>query len=213
MLISQTGKFQNTSSWDQSRINYCFKSFGMWKWEPSKYLTGTKRWETATKTSQSNRTLRYVSVSRLFHVGHLVQNTRGAISLAWHECFSCKGKEWKIHRCRLALSSEPQIWKFHVVIWQTRQKIAPRGVPHVQHDYFPPFNQWNHCFVALTLPLLAQFLKLEIIRKLISFFVFNCYKYFWRHLQNNDQIWSPSENVSSARKKITHVLRRIAKRG
>ena len=25
-----------------------------------------------------------------------------------------------------------------------RQKIALKGVPHVQHDYFPSFNQSNH---------------------------------------------------------------------
>ena len=33
--------------------------------------------------------------------------------------FSCKGREWKIYCCGLALSSEPQIREFHVVIWQT----------------------------------------------------------------------------------------------
>ena len=38
------------------------------------------------------------------------------------EWFSCKGKEWKIYCCELALSSEPQIWKFHVVVWQTMSK-------------------------------------------------------------------------------------------
>ena len=59
---------------------------------------------------------------RLFHVGHVVQNRRSALSLAWHEWFSCKGKEWKIYCCELALSSEPQIWKFHVVVWQTTSK-------------------------------------------------------------------------------------------
>ena len=32
-----------------------------------------------------------------------------------------------------------------------RQKIAPKCVPHVQHDYFSSFNQWNHWFVALSL--------------------------------------------------------------
>ena len=31
-------------------------------------------------------------LSRLFHVGHAVQNRRSAFSLAWHELFSCKGK-------------------------------------------------------------------------------------------------------------------------
>ena len=34
-----------------------------------------------------------------------------------------------------------------------RQTFAPRGVPHVQHDFFSSFNQSNHCFRALSLPL------------------------------------------------------------
>ena len=42
--------------------------------------------------------------------------------LAWHECFSRKGKEGKIYSCGLALSPEPQIWQFHVVVWQTTSK-------------------------------------------------------------------------------------------
>ena len=33
---------------------------------------------------------------------------------------------------------------FHAVIWQTASKIAPKSVPHVQHDYFSSFNQSNH---------------------------------------------------------------------
>ena len=62
------------------------------------------------------------SLLRLFHVDHVVQNTRIALSLAWYERFSCKGKERKIYCCELALSSEPQIWKFDVVVWQTTAK-------------------------------------------------------------------------------------------
>ena len=34
-----------------------------------------------------------LSLLRLFHVDHVVQNTRIALSLAWYERFSCKGKE------------------------------------------------------------------------------------------------------------------------
>ena len=34
-----------------------------------------------------------LSLSRLFHVDHVVQNTRIALSLARYERFSCKGKE------------------------------------------------------------------------------------------------------------------------
>ena len=63
-----------------------------------------------------------LSLLRLFHVDHVVHNRRSALSLAWHEWFSCKGKEWKIYCCELPLSSEPQIWKFHVVVCQTTSK-------------------------------------------------------------------------------------------
>ena len=34
-----------------------------------------------------------LSLLRLFHVDHVVQNRRSALSLAWHEWFSGKGKE------------------------------------------------------------------------------------------------------------------------
>ena len=66
----------------------------------------------------------YVKLSLfwLFHVDHVVQNRRTALSPVWYEWFSCKGKEWKIYGCELVLSSEPQIWKFHVVVWQTTSK-------------------------------------------------------------------------------------------
>ena len=33
-------------------------------------------------------------------------------------------------------------------------------VQHVQHDYFSSFNQSDHCFAALSLPLLSSLLKL-----------------------------------------------------
>ena len=44
-----------------------------------------------------------LSVLRLFHVGNVVQSRRSALSLTSRECFSCKGKEWKIYCCGLAL--------------------------------------------------------------------------------------------------------------
>ena len=39
-----------------------------------------------------------------------------------NSAFNCFMQEWKIYCCELALSSEPQIWKFHVVVWQTTSK-------------------------------------------------------------------------------------------
>ena len=50
-----------------------------------------------------------LSLLRLVHVDHVVQNRRSALSLAWHEWFSCRGKEEKIYCCELPLSKEPQI--------------------------------------------------------------------------------------------------------
>ena len=35
-----------------------------------------------------------VKLSLKFHVDHVVQNRRTALSLAWYEWFSCKGKAW-----------------------------------------------------------------------------------------------------------------------
>ena len=63
-----------------------------------------------------------LSLLRLFHVDHVVQNRRSALSRAWHEWFSCKGKEGKIYCYELPLSPEPQVWKFPVVVWQTTSK-------------------------------------------------------------------------------------------
>ena len=99
----------------------------------------------------------------MFHVCAVIRNRRSVLLLVWYEWFSRKGREWKIYRCGLAVWSEPQIWKFHVVLWQTLSKIAPKSVPHVQHDYFSSFNQSNHWFVALPLP--SSFLKLLIYNR------------------------------------------------
>jgi len=67
-----------------------------------------------------------LSLLRLSRVDHVVQNRWTALSLAWHEWFSWQGKEWKIYCCELALSSEPQMWKFHVVVWQTTSKYCTK---------------------------------------------------------------------------------------
>ena len=62
----------------------------------------------------------YCDYSMLITLDKILRQT--TLSLAWYERFSCKGKEWKIYCCELALSSEPQIWKSHVVVWQTTSK-------------------------------------------------------------------------------------------
>jgi len=65
-----------------------------------------------------------LSVLRLFHV---VQNRQSTLSFASHEWLSCKGRERKIYSCGFSLSSDPQIWTFHVVIWQTTSKNCTKG--------------------------------------------------------------------------------------
>ena len=40
---------------------------------------------------------------RLFHVCHVIQNRRSALLFVWYKSFPRSGREWKIHRCGLAL--------------------------------------------------------------------------------------------------------------
>ena len=125
-----------------------------------------------------------LSLLRLFHVDHVVQNTRIVLSLAWYERFSCKGKEWKIYcyeRCRQHLNYE----NFTSSFSRLRQNIAPKSVPHVQHDYFSSFNQSNHWFVALSLTLPSPNLKFPITScsGLASFTI--------RHIVNNFKTSTP----------------------
>ena len=59
-------------------------------------------------------------------------------------------------RCRQNFKYENFTPSFGRVV----QNIKPESVPHVQHDYLSSFNQSNHGFVALTLPLPSSFPKL-----------------------------------------------------
>ena len=61
-------------------------------------------------------------------------------------------------RCRQNLKYE----NFTSSFGSLRQNIAPKSVPHVQHDHFSSFNQWNHWFVALSLTLPSSNFKLPI---------------------------------------------------
>ena len=51
-------------------------------------------------------------------------------------------------RCRQNLKYE----NFTSSIARLSQKIALKGVPHMQHDHFSSINQSNHWFVTLMLP-------------------------------------------------------------
>ena len=110
-----------------------------------------------------------LSLLLLFHVDHVEQNRRTWLHfrLLGTNGFHVKAKSERftassLFYCELALSTEPQIWKIHVVVWQTgSQNIAPKSVLHVQPDYFSSFNQSNHWFVALSLTLPSSNLKLH----------------------------------------------------
>ena len=92
-------------------------------------------------------------------------------------------KKWKIHVQSVQkycfLSSNMQIFVFLLSSssWLLKllkyenvtssfgrlcQNIAPRSVPHVQHDYFSSLNQSNNWFVALSLTLPSSNLKVPV---------------------------------------------------
>ena len=92
-----------------------------------------------------------LSVLRPYQVSHVVRNRPSVLLLAWHEWFSCKGiKNTRFivagSRCRQNLKYE----NFTSSFGRLRQKIAPKSVPHVQHDYFASSNQSFHCFPSLS---------------------------------------------------------------
>ena len=73
-------------------IGFGFASHWLKNWRES--------FKPITKRSNRNHVITFdshlktaLSLLRLFHVGHVVQNRRSALPLAWHEWFSCKGKE------------------------------------------------------------------------------------------------------------------------
>ena len=98
-----------------------------------------------------------LSVSRLFHVGHVVQNSArctfaylARMFIKWKQIM----KDWLLRsRCRQNLKYD----NFTASFGRLHQKIAPKSVPH---HYFSSFNQSNHWFMALRLPL--SFIKLPI---------------------------------------------------
>ena len=109
---------------------------------PIKIAPQFRRITRATTVVQRKRHIKVelcvgLSGLRLFYIGNVVQNRRSALPLAWYEWFLCKGKEWKVYCCGLALSSEPQKWKFHVVIWQTTWKLHQKACRTSSTIIFP----------------------------------------------------------------------------
>ena len=128
---------------------------------------GSLRFKKLRRLLQRKRHIKIVlcvrlSVIRLFQVGNVVQTTRSVLSLASHEWFLRRGE--KKERYSACGSRCCQNFKYEIFtssFGRLRQQIAPKSVPHVQHDYFSSFNQSNHWFVALSLTLQSSNLKDE----------------------------------------------------
>ena len=95
----------------------------------------------ATKTSYQNSTLVFcddsksVTLIKITEVQSRLLTTNGFRSKEKNERFTAARL-----RCRQNLNNE----HFTSSFGRLRQLIAPKSVPHVQHDYFFSFNQSNH---------------------------------------------------------------------
>ena len=95
-----------------------------------------------------------VRLYKISEVCFRVLRTNGFHVKAENERFTAVGS-----RCRQNLKYE----HFMSTIGRLRKQIAPKSVPHVQHDYLSSFNQSNNGFVVLSLLFLSSFLKLPIV--------------------------------------------------
>ena len=103
-----------------------------------------------------------LSLLRLFHVGHVVQNRRSAFSLAWSSGFHVKAKNERFTAASSCCLQNLKYENLTPSFARIRQNIAPKSVAYVQHDYFPSINQSNYWFVALLLTWPSLSLKLPI---------------------------------------------------
>ena len=77
----------------------------------------------------------FVTLQETGEVHFRLLGTNGFHVKAENEKFTSAGL-----RCRQNLEYE----NFTLSFGRLRQKITPKSVPHVQHDYFSSFNQSNH---------------------------------------------------------------------
>ena len=76
-----------------------------------------------------------VTLYKMGEVHFSLLGTNGFHVKANNERFSyCSG---------LAMSSEPHYENFTSLFGRLRENIAPKSVPHVQHDYLSSFSQSN----------------------------------------------------------------------
>ena len=75
-----------------------YRKYDLMAFEPTAAREVSREFKKLRRQLQGKRHIKIdlcvkLSLLRLFHVDHVVQNRRIALSLAWSEWFSCKGKE------------------------------------------------------------------------------------------------------------------------
>ena len=74
--------------------------------------------------------------------------------------FHIKAKNESCTAPRSSFRQDLKYENFMSSLGRLRQNNVLKSGPHVQHDYFSSFNQSNHWFVALLLPMTSFFFKL-----------------------------------------------------
>ena len=67
-------------------------------------------------------------------------------------CLHVKAKNKRFTAAGSHCRQNPKYENFTLSLGRLCRKIAPKALPHVQHDYFSSFNQSCYCFVAVPLP-------------------------------------------------------------
>ena len=96
-----------------------------------------------------------LSVLRLFHVDHVVQNRRRVLSLTWREWARNERFTTPGSRCGQNLKYK----NFTSLFGRLRQKIAPKSVRHVVQNDFSSFKK-NFIYLCTVIADTVVFLKL-----------------------------------------------------
>ena len=113
--------------------------------------------------SPSDRIKEFRKVRRLLQQKHLLNPVVGYLFcdcsklVTFYEMAMCLFT-WLPRMLQARIVFRTSFESFTLSFGRLRQKIAPKSVPHVQHDYFSSFNQSYHWFRVLPLP--SSFLKL-----------------------------------------------------
>ena len=82
-----------------------------------------------------------LSILGLFHVCHVVRNSRSTPLLAWHKWISCNSKEWKIYRCRLVCRQHLKRENVALHLVHYVRNCTKKGAARAARLFF---NQSNH---------------------------------------------------------------------